>query len=122
MKEKNRMCIYFQNVNGIATEEDLKAYMKDMVGKEFSIWGLAETNVNWTPNMIAQAKYYSSKILNNFTLVGISSDDPAGFYQQGGTCTAITGKMVERIIKSDSNSSGLGRWSYVQISGQDQQN
>eukprot|EP00957_Ditylum_brightwellii_P165673 12612415-Ditylum_brightwellii.AAC.1 len=29
--------------------------------------------------------------------------------------------MVGQIIKSDSNSSGLGQWSYVQIAGQDQQ-
>eukprot|EP00957_Ditylum_brightwellii_P032423 2456792-Ditylum_brightwellii.AAC.1 len=105
------MQIYFQNVNGIATEEDLKAYMEDMAEKEIDIWRWAETNVNWTPNMIAQAEYYGNKIFINFTLVGSSSDNPAGFYQQGGMCTGITGKMVGRIIKSDSNSSGLGRWS-----------
>eukprot|EP00957_Ditylum_brightwellii_P017319 1304260-Ditylum_brightwellii.AAC.1 len=67
--------------------------MEDMAEKEIDIWGWAETNVNWTPNMIARAKYYSNKIFNNFTLVGSSSNDPVGFYQQGGTCTAITGKM-----------------------------
>eukprot|EP00957_Ditylum_brightwellii_P050654 3840360-Ditylum_brightwellii.AAC.1 len=70
--------------------------------------------------MIAQAKYYGNKIVTNFTLVGSSSDNTAGFYQQGGTCTAITGKMVGQIIKSDTDSSGLGQWSYVQIAGHDQ--
>eukprot|EP00957_Ditylum_brightwellii_P013936 1051730-Ditylum_brightwellii.AAC.1 len=43
-KRKNRMQIYFQNINGIATEEDLKAYMEDMADKEIDIWGWAETN------------------------------------------------------------------------------
>eukprot|EP00957_Ditylum_brightwellii_P191188 14558161-Ditylum_brightwellii.AAC.1 len=92
-KEKNRMRIYFQNINGIATEKDLKSYMEDMSEKEINIWGWAETNVKWTPNMTARAKYYGNKIFTNFTLVGSSSNDPAGLYQQGGTCTSITGKM-----------------------------
>eukprot|EP00957_Ditylum_brightwellii_P178589 13603828-Ditylum_brightwellii.AAC.1 len=114
------MRIYFQNINGIATEEDLKSYMEDMAEKEIDIWGWAKTNVNWTPNMTSRAKYYGNKIFTNFTLVGSSSDNPAWLYQQGGTCTAITRKMIGRIIKSDTDSSGLGRWSYVQIAGQDQ--
>eukprot|EP00957_Ditylum_brightwellii_P078530 5970805-Ditylum_brightwellii.AAC.1 len=70
--------------------------------------------------MTACAKYYDDKIFTNFTLVGSSSNNPVGLYQQGGACTAITGKMVGRIIKSDTNSSGLGQWSYVQIAGRDQ--
>eukprot|EP00957_Ditylum_brightwellii_P124873 9519189-Ditylum_brightwellii.AAC.2 len=94
--------------------------MEDMGEKEINIWGWAETNVNWTPNMTARAKYYGNKIFTNFTLVRSSSNNPAGLYQQGGTCTAITGKMVGRIIKSDTDSSRLGQWSYVQIAGQDQ--
>eukprot|EP00957_Ditylum_brightwellii_P056966 4317765-Ditylum_brightwellii.AAC.1 len=74
--------------------------MEDMTEKEIDIWGWAEKNVNWTPNMIARVKYYCNKIFTDFTLVGSSSDDPAGLYQQGGMCTAITGKMVGQIIKS----------------------
>eukprot|EP00957_Ditylum_brightwellii_P170075 12946185-Ditylum_brightwellii.AAC.1 len=94
--------------------------MEDMGKKEIDIWGWAKTNVNWIPNMTARAKYYGNKIFINFMLVGSSSDDPAGLYQQGGTCTATTGKMAGRIINSDTDSSGLGCWSYVQIMGRDQ--
>eukprot|EP00957_Ditylum_brightwellii_P093734 7137001-Ditylum_brightwellii.AAC.1 len=89
--------------------------------KEVVIWEWAETNVNWTPNLTAWTKYYGNKIFKNVTLVGSSSDDPAGFYQQGGTCTAITGKMVGQIIQSCTDSKGLGHWSYVQIAGRNQQ-
>eukprot|EP00957_Ditylum_brightwellii_P010334 781307-Ditylum_brightwellii.AAC.1 len=71
--------------------------------------------------MTTQAKYYGNKIFKFFTLVGSSSDDPAGFYQQDKTCTAITGKMVGQIVQSDTDSKGLGRWSYVQITGRNQQ-
>eukprot|EP00957_Ditylum_brightwellii_P008143 617414-Ditylum_brightwellii.AAC.1 len=92
-----------------------------MEEKEVDIWGWAETNVNWTPNLTACAKYYGNKIFKLFTLVGSSSNDPAGFYQQGGTCTAITGEMVGQIIRSGTGFGGLGRWSYVQIAGRDQQ-
>eukprot|EP00957_Ditylum_brightwellii_P105478 8040823-Ditylum_brightwellii.AAC.1 len=94
--------------------------MEDMAEKENDIWEGAKTNVNWTPNMTVCAKYYSNKIFTNSTLVRSSSDNPAGLYQQGGTCTAIIGKMVGQIIKSDTDSSRLGQWSYVQIAGQDQ--
>eukprot|EP00957_Ditylum_brightwellii_P147404 11224530-Ditylum_brightwellii.AAC.1 len=91
-----------------------------MAEKEIDIWGWTKTNVNWTPNMTARAIYYGNKVFTNFTILRSSSDNPAGLYQQGVMCTAITGKMVGRIIKSDTNSSGLGRWSYVQIAGRDQ--
>eukprot|EP00957_Ditylum_brightwellii_P008142 617413-Ditylum_brightwellii.AAC.1 len=92
-----------------------------MEEKEVDIWGWAETNVNWTPNLTTRAKYYGNEIFKIFTLVGSSSNDPAGFYQQGRTCTAITGKMVGQIIKSGTDSKGLGHWSYVQIAGRHQQ-
>eukprot|EP00957_Ditylum_brightwellii_P158916 12095721-Ditylum_brightwellii.AAC.1 len=44
MKENNRLQLYFQNINEISTEEDLKTYMEDMEEKEVNIWGWAETN------------------------------------------------------------------------------
>eukprot|EP00957_Ditylum_brightwellii_P041826 3168123-Ditylum_brightwellii.AAC.1 len=53
-------------------------------------------------------------------LMGSSSNDPACFYQQGGTCMEITDKMIGRIIASDTNDSGLGQWSYVKVAGRNQ--
>eukprot|EP00957_Ditylum_brightwellii_P099295 7563519-Ditylum_brightwellii.AAC.1 len=91
-----------------------------MEEKEVDIWGWAGTNVNWTQNLTAWAKYYGNKIFNYFTLVGSSSNDPAGLYQQGRTCTAITGKMVGQIIQSGTDTKGLGRWNYVQIAERNQ--
>eukprot|EP00957_Ditylum_brightwellii_P089457 6812236-Ditylum_brightwellii.AAC.1 len=81
-KEKNTLRIYFQNINGISTVEDLHGYMDEMRDREIDIWGWVETNVNWTKNLLTQAKFYGNKIFKNFTLVGNSSDDPAEFYQQ----------------------------------------
>eukprot|EP00957_Ditylum_brightwellii_P135768 10354486-Ditylum_brightwellii.AAC.1 len=51
------------------------------------------------------------------TLVAGGSADPAGFYQQGGTCTGIIENIVGRIIDNGTDESGLGRWSYVKLAG-----
>eukprot|EP00957_Ditylum_brightwellii_P105529 8044491-Ditylum_brightwellii.AAC.1 len=47
--------------------------MEDMEEKEVDIWGWAETNVNWIPNLTARAKYYGNKIFKFFTLNGTDS-------------------------------------------------
>eukprot|EP00957_Ditylum_brightwellii_P159530 12143648-Ditylum_brightwellii.AAC.1 len=57
------------------------------------------------------------KVFKQMTLVARGSANPAGYYQQGGTCTGIVGKIVGRIIASGTDDSGLGRWSYVKITG-----
>eukprot|EP00957_Ditylum_brightwellii_P081113 6169413-Ditylum_brightwellii.AAC.1 len=81
MKDKgdNTLHIYFQNINGIAIEEDIKGYMEYINEKEVDIWGWDETNINWTQHPLAQAKYYGNKIFTDFTLVGSFNDDPAEF-------------------------------------------
>eukprot|EP00957_Ditylum_brightwellii_P128831 9827908-Ditylum_brightwellii.AAC.1 len=51
------------------------------------------------------AKALGQKIFDNFTLVTSCSNDPANYYQQGGTCTRIMDRTTGRIIETDSNSS-----------------
>eukprot|EP00957_Ditylum_brightwellii_P156374 11901917-Ditylum_brightwellii.AAC.1 len=55
-----------------------------MSEQDIDIWGWSKTNIKWTPNTVSQAKYMGNQIYNNFTFVASSSDDPAGFSQQGG--------------------------------------
>eukprot|EP00957_Ditylum_brightwellii_P033485 2537441-Ditylum_brightwellii.AAC.1 len=57
IKDKNTLRLYFQNVNGISTVEDMNSYMDEMNEREVDIWGWAETNANWTKNLLAHAKY-----------------------------------------------------------------
>eukprot|EP00957_Ditylum_brightwellii_P012957 979214-Ditylum_brightwellii.AAC.1 len=111
-KEEGYLRVYFQNVNGISTEEDMQGYMEEMKDREVDIWRWMETNVNWTPNLINNTTYKGQKLFNNIKLITSSSDDLAGFYQQGGTCMGITNKMTGRIITADKDTSGLGCWSY----------
>ena len=67
-KDKHTLRIYFQDMNGIATIENMHSYIDKMNKREADIWGWAETNVNWTKNLLAQTKYYGNKILKTFHL------------------------------------------------------
>eukprot|EP00957_Ditylum_brightwellii_P139559 10636266-Ditylum_brightwellii.AAC.1 len=81
-KDDNTLHMYFQNVNRVATKEDLRRYMEEMHERDADIWGWAETNVNWTPHMVSKAKYMENQIYNTFTFVASLSEGPAGFYWQ----------------------------------------
>eukprot|EP00957_Ditylum_brightwellii_P142551 10860691-Ditylum_brightwellii.AAC.1 len=116
-KDDNTLHIYFQNVNGVATEEDLHEYMEKINEPKVDIWGWAEININWIPHMVSKAKQRGNQIFDNFTFVASSSNDPAGFYQQGGTCIGVTNKMTGQIIEADHDNSRLGCWSYVKNAG-----
>eukprot|EP00957_Ditylum_brightwellii_P192126 14625367-Ditylum_brightwellii.AAC.1 len=74
--------------------------MKD---RKVDIWGWSETNVNWMPNLVSNTTFRGRKLFNNFKLITSSSDNPAG-----------------RIIKADTDTSGLRHWSYIKIAGKDQ--
>eukprot|EP00957_Ditylum_brightwellii_P205831 15345644-Ditylum_brightwellii.AAC.2 len=96
---------YFQNINGLATEEDIKSNMDLIHTKEVDIWGWVETNVNWTPNLISKVQYLGRKKFCNFTVNTSSSNNLVGFYQQGGMCIGVTGNMTGRIIEGGSDNS-----------------
>eukprot|EP00957_Ditylum_brightwellii_P071424 5429722-Ditylum_brightwellii.AAC.1 len=90
-----------------------------MKTKEASIWGWAETNVNWTPNRISQANYLGQKINQNFKLVAASSNKAVKYKQMGEICTALVDNVVGRHIESGEDTSRLGRWTYISIVGKD---
>eukprot|EP00957_Ditylum_brightwellii_P173907 13239477-Ditylum_brightwellii.AAC.1 len=116
-KQEDHMQLYFQNVNGINTEEDIKSYLDAIHEHEVDIWGWSETNIKWTPNMISKNKCLSNKCFDNFTLTSSLSDDPAEHKQQGGTCVGVSNKITGRIIAMDNDFRGLGRWSLVSGGG-----
>eukprot|EP00957_Ditylum_brightwellii_P073334 5573137-Ditylum_brightwellii.AAC.1 len=96
-------------MNGISTTEDLQSYMEEMRSKDVDIWGWAETSIKWNKEMESKAQYMGRKLFKNFTLVTSCSDNPAQYYQQGGTCIRITNRLTCQIINSDCNPSMLGR-------------
>lgn len=48
--------IYYQNINGINSKEDMYKYMKLIKIYEVDIWGWVETNINWMPELIEKFK------------------------------------------------------------------
>eukprot|EP00957_Ditylum_brightwellii_P195402 14888137-Ditylum_brightwellii.AAC.1 len=91
-----------------------------MYEQEVDIWGWADTNANWSLQMVSKAKYMGNQIYNHFTFMASLSDDPADFYQQGCTCIEITNKMTGRIFEVDHDNNGIRQWSYAKVAGQDQ--
>eukprot|EP00957_Ditylum_brightwellii_P146299 11139758-Ditylum_brightwellii.AAC.1 len=81
-KQEDHLRLYFQNVNGTNTEEDIKSHLDAMHAREVDTWVWSETNVKWTPKRISKAKYLGNKCFNNFTLIASLSDDPAEYKQQ----------------------------------------
>ena len=55
VKEEGILRIVYQNVNGIATEEDLVENTTEMKNIEADIRGWVDPNVNWTANMESRA-------------------------------------------------------------------
>eukprot|EP00957_Ditylum_brightwellii_P083511 6348610-Ditylum_brightwellii.AAC.1 len=70
--------------------------------------------------MIREAGKMGFKIFKNFKIITSTSNDPAGWKQQGGTCIGLVNGMVGRKMSGGEYNKRLGRWSYVQIAGRDQ--
>jgi len=80
---------------------------------------VAETNINWDKHH-ALSKFYGmlrkawkhSKVSKSFT-----KDDFLSENQPGGTATMVYNKWTSRVIESEEDPFGLGRWSSLTIRG-----
>eukprot|EP00957_Ditylum_brightwellii_P080146 6095868-Ditylum_brightwellii.AAC.1 len=64
------------------------------------IFGLAETNLAWSPNHESTAKYYGQKLFKQLCIVTCASDDPlASTYQPGGVCMGVAGATIGCILE-----------------------
>ena len=67
-KDSNTLRIYFQNINGLGTNEELKEYIEDMKNNEVDIWGWAETNVHWSPQVVDKIKAIGRHYFKNLSV------------------------------------------------------
>ena len=120
-KEENRIRVYFQNINGIRktnmwdnfqfTLEKIKEYNID-------VFAFVETNIPWTPKNKYRARVIGRRTFTNVKMEMSSSNEPAlNDYQPGGTLIGTQGKNQGRVISGDADQHGLGRWSYVCLTG-----
>jgi hypothetical protein len=113
-KPPNTVRLYFQNINGINKNcwLDWKAAAQSIRAKEIDIFGCAETNTTWHETTRTCAQNIIKAQTNQANL-SVSSSNEAGTsnYQPGGVASCVTGKWTGRVIKSFTDTSGLGRWS-----------
>jgi hypothetical protein len=77
---------------------------------------LTETNLNWNPKLQQIESTLAQKSLKSCHLTTSSHNGPCmGYYQPGGTATAILGNLNVRIAQKITDSTGLGRWSGVKL-------
>ena len=85
------------------------------------IFGLAETNVNWhllkgSASFYSRVKFYWNRFK---TVTSHNLHAKHGINQRGGTCSAAVGQIAHRVNKVGKDTTGLGRWVWMEIKGRE---
>eukprot|EP00957_Ditylum_brightwellii_P080481 6121685-Ditylum_brightwellii.AAC.1 len=75
-KHKNTMRIYFNNINGISSKEEVQGNMEFMQEIETDLWGWVKTNCPWTEDQKHRTGSQGRQIFNKFKVDAVSNDDP----------------------------------------------
>jgi hypothetical protein len=118
--KKDTFCIYFQNVNGLAignTTRKLDNILQEMTTREVAVFGLAETNVEWSNrHLTARTK---AKLRRHFKHASMSTSTSSikfeTYYKPGRTATIAAQQWAGRVTDTVTDNTGKGRWSGVQM-------
>jgi hypothetical protein len=107
--------LFLKNVNGIYkanSREEWKIFSKHASTLKLDVVCMTETNLNWNQKLQYNAQSLSQRNTKNCQL-SVSSNNTNGFgyYQPGGTATAILGNATGRITSKIIDKSSMGRWS-----------
>jgi hypothetical protein len=121
-KQKGLNRFYFINTNGISHHQgmlDFYEILQSMKDHDIDIFGFSETNLNTLqPEVRKRLEDISQEFYGNSILATSTSTRPTRTaYQPGGTCTGISQELCGRYQASGSDPHGLGRWSYIQMTG-----
>jgi hypothetical protein len=84
------MRIYFNNINGISSDEEVQGNMEFMQEIDTDLWGWVETNRSWAEDQKHKTGSQGRQIFNKFKVEAVASDDPTiGRKQPGGECIGI---------------------------------
>ena len=122
-KNQNRVRICAVNINGIGLSRDsVKSHniRQFMELEDVDIMGISEVNIHW--DKIGQKDGIWERTEGWFENISVSpaynTHDPnASRDQRGGTLMLAKDGMVHTVRGTGSDASGLGRWSWMKITG-----
>jgi len=124
-KNKESVRVWFTNPCGIGIDpnkiKNHNSFYFLCYKSKCDIFGLAETNVNWhhlkgSASFYSRVKYYWKKFK---TVTTHNLHAKHGINQRGGTCAAAINQIAHRVNKVGKDSSGLGRWVWIDFVGRE---
>ena len=116
----NTFRIYFQNINGVTAGKGTGKWdniLQTMVKKNVSIFGLAETNIEWNNHKLSSR--LKAKVRRTCQHANIatstSSIQSATAYKPGGTSTIAIKQWTGRITDQIKDTTSQGRWSGLKL-------
>jgi len=118
-----RFRVISRNVNTINAKKgslSWHAITQAAIDVEADVLCLQETNINWSPEILQMVRsiFNKSNYRTTKTAYSVSSEATEGTYQPGRTMTSILGRWTAQTTNSGQDKSGLGRWSYMELTGQ----
>ena len=123
-KEHDHSRIIFQNVNSLelSSGHHTLELMCDSIDQfEIDIVCLVETNTNWK-HPSSKASFHTTQKrhwTHSHSTISESEIEWSDIYKPGGTTIITLPPLSFSITTSCSDPTGLGRWSYIAISGRD---
>jgi hypothetical protein len=122
----NVIRVVYQNVHrslSASDNPDTNTMFDNLNNMEVDVFMAAESNVNW--KCAKNRNDYKQKLSKTWPanrLAFSSSDVGVQFelheFLPGGTCTMAVDHLSMRVMKVGEDESGLGRWSYITVEGQ----
>jgi len=124
-KPFNTFRVISWNVNTLSTQQDYlqwRAASQAISNSEADAIAFQETNLSWNKIHRRRIQQILQQPTGNATLATTNSTEiSSDTYQRGGTLLAIVGSWTSRTISSGHDTKGLGRWSFIELQGKDDQ-
>ena len=127
-KKDGYVCVIFENVNGLPVGSLGEKYDYTHLNHLFQrcsidIFGAAETQINFalvSSEDSASERFFREDPLTPYRIAtSQNTSEFLGRRQYGGTLTLARGEITDRVFEAGSDSSGLGKWSWIKVKGRD---
>jgi len=123
-RHPNSFRILSRNVNTLSPSDDFmdwKAAAKSLAEYSVTLACFQETNLQWSTPITKWIVQIFRDLPTKQTKVATSNstDMTPSNYQPGGTCTMLMGPWITAAKLAGKDSSGMGRWSFIEIEGKE---